>query len=146
MLRVLTVAERHFDELQKRLAQSVARGNVQDLDQRDAARRQLLEIRLDQAALAYELAETWAAGSPQRRDGLAAAAAQYHGLYQRYQQLLAGCYARLGEARCLQELGDAGQALSALAELLQQPDDPEAFRRMKSKALVLALETCLLLR
>lgn len=142
--RVLAVAEQQFDELQERLSQLVARGNVQELDRRDAARRELLEIRLAQAALVYETAETYSADSPQQREGLAAAAAKYHQLYERYQQLLAGCYARLGEARCAQELGDAKRALAALEELFEQPDEPDAFRLMKNKALVMALETCLL--
>jgi hypothetical protein len=126
--RVLAVAEQQFDELQERLSQLVARGNVQELDRRDAARRELLEIRLAQAALVYETAETYSADSPQQREGLAAAAAKYHQLYERYQQLLAGCYARLGEARCAQELGDAKRALAALEELFEQPDEPDAVR------------------
>ena len=50
--------------------------------------------------MAYETAETYAAGSRQRREGLTAAAAKYRQLYERYQPLLAGFYARLGEARC----------------------------------------------
>jgi hypothetical protein len=141
---VLAVAEQQYDELQKRLSQIVARGNIRELEPRDEARRELLQIRLAQAALCYQTAESYAAGSPQQREGLAAAAARYHQLYERYRQLLAGCYARLGEARCEQELGDAKQALAASEELFEQPDDAEAFRLMKNKALVLTLETCLL--
>jgi predicted negative regulator of RcsB-dependent stress response len=142
--RVLAAAENQFDTRQKQLSKIVAQGSVQELDQRDAARRELLEIRLAQAALVYETAQTYAVGSRQRQDRLTTAAAQYHRLYERYQDLLAGCYARLGEARCVKELGDVKQALLALEELFQQPDDSEAFRQMKNKALLLVLETCLL--
>jgi hypothetical protein len=139
--QVLAVAEPQFDELQKQLSRLVARGSVRELDRRDATRCELLEIRLAQAALFYETAETYAADSRPRREGLSAAAAAYHRLYERYEQLLAGCYARLGEARCAEELGDGKQALAVLEEIFQQPDEPESFRVMKNKALALALET-----
>ena len=45
-LGALAVAEQQFDELQKQLAELVAHGRIQELDRRDAARRELLEIRL----------------------------------------------------------------------------------------------------
>jgi tetratricopeptide (TPR) repeat protein len=139
--QALAEADRRFDEIQQRLSHPRERPRPEDAVSRDAARRQLLEIRLARAALDCEMAQTYPAGSRERRESLAAAAAKYHEMYQRHPQLLAGLYARLGEARCYQELGDTARAVAAAEDLLAEPDNPPAFGLLRSQALDLLIQT-----
>jgi len=107
-------------------------------------RRDLLEVRLALAAVSYELAQTYPAGSGEHKEHLVAAAKKYHALYEDCGAVLAGLYARLYEGRCYRELGQTEQALAAFKELLAQPDEPEALAALRRQALILALQTALL--
>jgi tetratricopeptide (TPR) repeat protein len=111
------------------------------IDERDQARRDLLDARLCLASVAYEIALTHEPDSKERTAGLTGAAKKYESLYEKYGlQLLAGLYARMWEGRCYKELGEWKRALAIFDELLTQSDEPES-RRLKRKALILILET-----
>jgi len=88
--------------------------------------------------------KTYGPGSKESAETLKAAAKKYHELYTKYEDYLAGLYARMWEGRCYKELGDTEKAFEAFEDLLAQPSEPQAFRLLKSKTLILLLETALL--
>ena len=70
-------------------------------------------------------------------------AAQYGEVYDKYRTRLAGLYARMYQGRCMQKLGKLKEALTFFGELLEQPDNPEEFRALKSKTMHLAAQVWL---
>jgi tetratricopeptide (TPR) repeat protein len=114
------------------------------LEQRDQVRRDLLQARLALAQVVEETAKTYPEGSKESTESLQAAAKKYHELYAKYDNYLAGLYARMWEGRCYKELGETAKAFEAFEDLLSQPSEPQAFRVLRNKALVLLLETALL--
>jgi hypothetical protein len=88
----------------------------------------------------YESAQAYDAGSKERTDTLKKAADYYHELYSKFRTRLAGLFAGMLEGRCYQDLGDLKRALGLYEELLAQPNEPDAFRLLRSKVLRLAVE------
>ncbi|MFK8113883.1 MAG: hypothetical protein AB8B91_16900 [Rubripirellula sp.] len=121
--------------------------DVRDKDQaRQAGRRNQLradnlQTELLSAAILEETADTVPDGSKLHIDYLTKAADRYDGIYKRYRSRLAGLYARMYQGRCNHRLGKTKDALGYYGELLDQPDTPDAFRILKTKALRLALES-----
>jgi tetratricopeptide (TPR) repeat protein len=118
--------------------------NAARIEQRDRIQREILQTRITLAALSYEIGRTFEAGSTEQKDALSAAATLFGATYKTYSPRLGAYYARIGEARCYKELGDYARAFEAFDDLLAQGDDSEGFRRMRSKATALAMETALL--
>jgi len=140
---VFTTLEAGFAEAHKKFPKLIEQKAPQ-YEARERVRRDLLESRLALATVRYEIAQTYPPGEAGNRDNLAAAAKGFNEFAEKHGNFLAGMYARLWEARCYKELGHLDKALAALQELLNQPDEPDAFRLMKSKAMMLYLETALL--
>lgn len=111
-----------------------------DIEDRDQARRDLLQSMLFVAGVQFESAKTWPEGSPDRKKLFEAAGAQYKTVYEKYRTFLAGLLARIKQGQCFQEMGDTKQALGAYGEMIVQPDTQDEFRRMKSLALHLAMQ------
>ncbi|MHC4177371.1 MAG: hypothetical protein ACYSWU_07685 [Planctomycetota bacterium] len=118
--------------------------NTRQLDERDRVRKDLLQARLALAQVIEEVAKTYEPGSKESTETLKAAAKKYHELYTKYEDYLAGLYARMWEGRCYKELGDTEKAFEVLEDLLAQPSEPKEFRLLKSKTLILLLEMVLL--
>jgi len=142
--KAFTEAEKRFLEEAKKFPKFIEKTKVKEIEARDQARRDLVQARLFLATVVYEIALTYEPGSKERNEKLQASAKRYADLYEMYGSRLAGLYARLWEGRCYKDLGDSKKALEAFDELLMQPDDPQAFRTLKNKALILALETYML--
>jgi hypothetical protein len=64
-------------------------------------------------------------------------------VYDKYRTRLAGLYARMYQGRCNQKLDKLKEALTFYAELLDQPDNPEEFRALKLKTMLLASQAWL---
>lgn len=111
---------------------------------REQVRREIVDTRLQLARMPYEIAQTYPAGSKERKDQLAEAAKRFADYYADYAALAAGLYGRMWEGRCYKELGQTDKAFEAFEDVLAQADEPPAFRLAKNKTLVLYLETCLL--
>lgn len=122
----------------------VAPNSAVRIEQRDRIQRDILQTRITLAALSYEIGRTFEAGGTEHKDALSAAATLFGATYKTYSPRLGAYYARIGEARCYKELGDYAKAFEAFDDLLAQGDDSEGFRRMRSKATALAMETALL--
>jgi len=122
----------------------IDRNDTEQLKAREQVRRELLGARLELARVPYEIAQTYPAGSKERKANLTEAAKRFADYYADYASFAAGLYARMWEGRCYKELGQTDKAFEAFEELLAQPDDPPAYRLAKNKTLVLYLETCLL--
>jgi hypothetical protein len=121
------------------------------LDKRDKQQAKMFELRLQlradylhtlllAAAIREESADAVPAQDPKHDALLTDAAAQYADIYTKYRSRLAGLYARMYQGRCNQKLGKFRDALGYYSELLDQPDSPEPFRRLKTLTLKLAME------
>ncbi|MCO6453903.1 MAG: hypothetical protein J5I93_01195 [Pirellulaceae bacterium] len=110
------------------------------IDSRDQMRRDYLQVQILAAAMKEEMANTAQEGSEDHTRLLTEAAAAYGDIYEKYRTRLAGLYARMYQGRCNQKLKKLVDALSFYAELLEQPDSPDAFRGLKTKTLLLAMQ------
>ncbi|HUG69010.1 MAG TPA: hypothetical protein VMM76_14770, partial [Pirellulaceae bacterium] len=109
-------------------------------DRRTQLRADYLQTQLTAAAIREEMADTVAEGSEPFKKLLTEAASQYDEIYTKYRTRLAGLYARLYQGRANQRIGKLQDALGYYSELLDQPDEPEAFRTLKTKTLRLAMD------
>ena len=107
---------------------------------RDELRKEFLQAKLVSAVIKEEQAECFADDSKERKELLNQAVAEFGKVYQDYRQRLAGLYAYMYQGRCYQKLGKLKEALANYVDLLDQPDSPDAFRVLKTKVLVMAME------
>ncbi|MEQ8787474.1 MAG: hypothetical protein RIC55_14315 [Pirellulaceae bacterium] len=107
---------------------------------RDQLRADYLQARLLEAAVMEEKADTMVEGSQPYKDQVKKAADLYKEIYEAYRTRLAGLYARLYQGRCHYKMEDYKNALGYFTDLLEQPDQPEAFRLLKKKTLLWAVE------
>ncbi len=108
-------------------------------ERRNQLRADYLQTQLTAAAIREEMADTVAEGSDEFKKLLTEAASQYDEIYKKYRTRLAGLYARLYQGRANQRVGKLQDALGYYSELLDQPDEPEEFRTLKTKTLRLAM-------
>jgi tetratricopeptide (TPR) repeat protein len=136
------------NDLKEKLAQMQASISPNDnaaIELRDQLRADYLQAQLLAAAIREEAADTVAKGSAEHTATLTDAAGLYGEIYEKYRQRLAGLYARMYQGRCHSKMGKWKDALSFYEELLEQPDEPDAFRELKTKTLLLAVECWLAL-
>jgi hypothetical protein len=112
-------------------------------ERRKQLRADNLQTELLAAAIREEAADTVPPGSKERTDYLIEAASLYDAIYKKYRSRLAGLYARMYQGRCNHRLGRTKDALGHYGELLDQPSAPEAFWKLKTKTLRLAMESWL---
>ncbi len=123
--------------------------DTKDRDQAALAKRRTqlradnLQTELLAAAIREETADTVPEGSKEHTDYLTEAAALYDSIYKKYRSRLAGLYARMYQGRCNHRLGKTKDALGYYGELLDQPDQPQAFWTLKTKTLRMAMESWL---
>ena len=110
------------------------------LEQRNQLRAEYVQSQLVAALIMYEKAATLKNNEQQYRQSLSEAADAYGEIAKKYRNRLAGLYSVLYRGRCYQDLGDFKQALSYYEELLQQPDPSDEFRRLRTKALMRAMQ------
>lgn len=110
---------------------------------RNKLRTDYLQSQLLVAALSEEIADTYDPKSAEFKTRLTKAAKDYGEIYEKYRTRLAGLYARLYQARAEQRLGKHDDAIAIFNELLDNPDDPEAFRTLKMKVFQLAANSWL---
>ena len=109
-------------------------------ERRTQLRADYLQTQLTAAAIREEMADTVPEGSEPFKKLLTEAATQYDEIYKKYRTRLAGLYARMYQGRANQRIGKLQDALGYYSELLDQPDEPEAFRLLKTKTLRLAMD------
>ncbi len=131
-------------EEHERFPKFIPQEETKRIEQRNQVRRDILESRMSLAGLRYEYALTYPKGSDQFKKTMTEAAERYGKVYELYSTRLVGLYARMWEGRCYKELGDHVRAFEAFEELLEQPDEPAAFRALANRVMVLLLETCLM--
>jgi len=110
------------------------------IERRTQLRADYLQTQLLAAAIREEMADTLEPGSAPHKKVLEEAATLYADIYKKYRTRLAGLYARLYQGRANQKLDKLKDALGYYTELLDQPDEPEPFRVLKTKTLRLAME------
>ncbi len=109
-------------------------------ERRDQLRKDYLQTKLLAAAVLEEKADTAKEGSKEHKDLLLAAAKEYEQIYEDYRTYVAGLYARMYQGRAYQKMKDFKEALSFYTDLMEQPDEPDAFRAIKTKTLLLAMD------
>ena len=133
------------EELRERLKAYPAaldeKKDAKRVEERDRFRTDFLQSQLLVAATREELSETMEKGSKERTDTLTKAADEYKEVYEKYRTRLAGLYARMYQGRCLQKLGKHKEASAIFNEQLANPDEPEAFRTLKTKVMALAVDS-----
>jgi hypothetical protein len=130
------------NDLKEKLAQmqsGISPNDKEAVELRDQLRADYLQAQLLAAAIREEAADTVPKGSQEYNAMLTDAAGLYGEIYEKYRQRLAGLYARMYQGRCNQRMGKYKDALSYFGELLEQPDEPDAFRVLKTKTLALAV-------
>jgi hypothetical protein len=130
-------------ELRERLTRmtNIPPKDTRAIELRDMLRTDYLQAQLLAAAVKEETADTKKPGSAEYKALVTEAAEQYGQVYEKYRTRLAGLYARMYQGRCSQKLGNHKDALSYFGELLEQPDNPEEFRTLKTKTLLLAKDS-----
>jgi len=142
--KVFVDAEKGVYERAKALEQE-AKQDPSKVEERNDARRELLEARLYLAAVVDEIGKTYEPDSKEYKEHLTEAAKAYGELYDKYKEYTAGLYARMQEGRIRKELGEADKAIEIFKQLcgLLEGGDASA-REMSNQSLALLLETYLL--
>lgn len=106
---------------------------------------EMLLTRLSLTKTYYDLAQTYEPGGKENITLLREARSNYSKYYWKYNRWLGGYSFRLEQARCCQDLGEYDRALEIL-ESLSMPnfEDAEGFRRIRTTAAQMAMETYLL--
>lgn len=130
-------------DLRERLTRmtNIPEKDTRAIELRDVLRTDYLQAQLLAAAVKEETADTKKPGSEEYKQLVTEAAEQYGQVYEKYRTRLAGLYARMYQGRCSQKLGNHKDALSYFGELLGQPDNPEEFRTLKTRTLLLAKDS-----
>lgn len=130
-------------ELRERLTRmtNIPEKDTRAIELRDVLRTDFLQAQLLAAAVKEEMADTKKPGSEEYKKLVTEAAEQYGQIYEKYRTRLAGLYAKMYQGRCSQKLGNHKDALSYFGELLEQPDNPEEFRTLKTRTLLLAKDS-----
>lgn len=115
--------------------------DAKKIEQRDALRLEYLQATLLLAAAREEMADAYPKDAPERKKALEEAAKEYGEMHKDFRTLIGGMYAELYQARCLQKLGKHKDALGHFRDLLEQPDAPEAFRRLKVATTSIAMDS-----
>jgi hypothetical protein len=129
-----------FEQRLKSFPATIDPKHVKEIEARDQSRRDLIQAQLFAAAVSFEMAKTYAAGSAESKKLLEEAAEKYDQVYQAYRTRLAGLLARIKQGQCHQELGDTRRALGLYADILSQTDELEEFRQLKASALYLSMQ------
>ena len=124
----------------ERLPKVIPKTAKAQIDLRDQLRRDYLQAQLLAAAIVEEMADTKEPGSKEHTAALEQAAKEYGEIYEKYRTRLAGLYAEMYQARCYNKLKKYKDALTLIGELLEQPDEHPAFRTLKTKTMLLAVE------
>jgi tetratricopeptide (TPR) repeat protein len=136
------------DELRARLQEINSKAydpqtQREEIEIREQIRSDFLQSQLLGAMVLEARADTVEKDSDEYRELLEQAESEYRGIEEKYRQWMAGLYAKLYRGRCLQNLGKYPEALGLYRELLEEPEDSEAFRGLKQLALKQALEVWL---
>jgi len=116
--------------------------DAQRIEYRDELRKDYIEVQMVQAVILYEMSDT-ATETKEKNELLKRAAEKYGEIYEKYRRRLAGMYALLQQGKCYQEMGgkkNVTEALTYYQELLEQPEDPQPFRILRTKTLVQTLQ------
>ncbi|MBA4015644.1 MAG: hypothetical protein C0483_00505 [Pirellula sp.] len=103
-------------------------------------RGELIQARMYHAGVREELAGIYPPESSEAQENYKAAADRYEQIYKDYRTLIAGLMARLKQGQCYKALGDTRRALGLYNDLLTQPDELAALRRLRVAAMYLSLE------
>ena len=110
-------------------------------EEQQRLRMDLLQAHLLVAAASEEAAGTFADGSAEPKGAYASAAKRYEKIYKDYRTRMAGLYARMYQARCLQKLRKHQEAVILFDELAKNPDEPDALHAFKVKVVALASDS-----
>ncbi|ADB18833.1 hypothetical protein Psta_4184 [Pirellula staleyi DSM 6068] len=128
-----------FDTLVTELAEKLkgypaaldAKKDARRIEERDQYRLDYLQAQLLGAITRELLADSFPDGAKGKTDNLALAIKEYTEIYSKYRTRIAGLNAHLFRGRCEQKLGKHKEAVAIFTELLANPNEPDAFRKLK---------------
>ncbi len=138
--RVFTAAEAQFRSEFEAFPKFIDSNDRELREAKELARENLILATLSVGRAMYEASKAYAAGTTEFNAQLERAEEKFEETFKEWRRTPAGLYARMYQGRCHQDRGDTRQALSFYGELLVQPDEPQVFRELKAKVLVLAME------
>lgn len=141
------------EELRKKLEPIEAKGenkatplSADEFSLRDTLRSQYMIARSDVAESYELLADVLPAGSPERKQNLEKAAAEFKEIATKYYRYVVGEEARVSEGRCVKKLGDFPGAIKILTEVIEKAkveggiSKEEGIRNLSLQALLEAME------
>jgi hypothetical protein len=90
--------------------------------EKDRVHGALMNAELQRAVVDYEEAQSFALGTPQRKEILDRAGKAFESVYKRYRTQLAGITAQMWMGKCFEESGDFGAAKGIYDQLLEHAD------------------------
>ncbi len=138
--KALAVADVQLNKRQKSY-RGVDPNDTETIKIRDRLRSEIILTRFALTKMSYEIAQTYAPGSKENKEHLAAAVEKFGEYYRKYEPRL-GAYAfRIEEARCYRELGEYPRAFVILDELATPRSYDEAgLRGVRTAAVELLLQ------
>lgn len=155
--QLLTQARALFQEAQEMLVKvdaqlkekrkdykNVDPNDLQRVAERDQILMDIMQARLANVTMVYDIARTYDPDSKENKESLEAAAVKLGEFFKSYSRYVGGWYARIDEARCYKTLGNYDKAYEILREIMIQREDEDSLRRMRTAATVVALQIMLL--
>lgn len=116
------------------------RDDPEKFAQREQLRKEYLQSQLLRAVVKEELADTYEPGSEDHSKVLTEAVAQYGEIHKKRRRLLAGLYALMYQGRSFQKMNKCEDAITRYNELLENSGNQPAFRVLRLKVMLLALD------
>jgi tetratricopeptide (TPR) repeat protein len=138
--KVFSDAEQKFESQLAQFPKAIDPKDRKQVEARNQARLNLIQARMYAATALYDQTKTLDPKNPEYTDKLKAAAQKYAEIYEKYNRLLVGLYARMHQARCLLDLGNTTEALTYADEVLTQAALLPNLRPLVNKTLPIALE------
>lgn len=101
----------------KKFPQHIPPTDKAQLERRDELRRDWINTELLMCLITYQLSKTYEPGSPEFKEQLTKAAAEYEKMFEKHDTRMAGLHSRLQQGRCLQELGKHEEAVECFTDL-----------------------------
>lgn len=108
--------------------------------QRVLVERHLVSAEWNKLVAEYELSQTLEKGSPRHQAAIRSTEDKFAALHQRFRSQFVGLYARLYQAKCLEEQGERLKSLGIYNELLAFNGESDSLRKLRMQATYFKLQ------
>ena len=133
--QLLEASEKYYVETLKQFPKILdPRTEAVRIERRQKIRSELVSTRLLIGTAIREKGKSYPRASEPFKAQLTDAAKHFEQLYEKYRRWLGGLYGHLWQGRCYQDLGELDKAIGCYDDLLSQPVEEPAVRRLATKA------------